>query len=314
MLNEWMYNDGTVFLYWLIYSLLCLPVVYILLGLLPVHLHSTKYLNFTFFYLLASSLFVFGILIVFTLLLIFFYLKKTEPEKHTIETANYPDFQQSPTIGQDSYGGEGYGFKVARAGKQPKAIRKKMLIAINQFESSSVNRINTAILSDDVDEIRLYAKSLIEKQERQISHHIKYFTEKLLNATDIKHAAYYKKQKALILWEQVYKDLLSNDNLMAALEKIQVLAKEAFQILIEDVELPILLAKIALKHGAFETAKQWLDVAKKNQAPDYKILSYLTEISFLERNFSYTKQLFRNSDTKGIIGLQPVAAFWKSHD
>lgn len=313
LIIDWVLQGNNTSLCWLIYGVLCIPCVYYMLKILPSRYNSSWYFNFIFFSLLSISLFLLGIIIAFIIVLTLYTIKFFEKDKSYIKTADYPDYQHSPSTKLDKYG-EGFGFKVTTKDTLPKSVRQKMLVAINQFGTSSVNKINSMVLSDDVDEMRLYAKSLIEKQEREISHSIKQFTQKLHTTKDTHAIAYYKKQIALLLWEQVYKYLVNNENLIAVLDKIEVLVTESMQVLSDDLELPLLRAKIALRNHALVDARKWLLLAEKNHAPDYKIISYLAEIDFLEKKYSNIKNVLGRSNNKGVIGLQPIISFWVQHD
>jgi polysaccharide biosynthesis protein PelE len=313
LIFDWLLQPENTGICWLVYSIFCIPLVLLMLWLLPVRFGTSKVCNFIFFYILSFTVFILGIFIAFSLVLGLILVKQFIREKEPIQTAEYPDYQRSPMSISDTYG-EGFGFKVATSGELNKSVRQKMLVAINQFNTSGVNQINSQVLSDDVDEIRLYAKSLIEKQEREISQAIKYFTHKLGTTNDTSITAYYKKQIALVQWEQVYKHLVNNENLFAVLAKIKTLAQEAMSVLSEDMELPLLLAKIALKSNQLDEARKWLCVAAKNSAPEYKIISYLAEIDYLERNFTAIRSVLSSHNNKGIIGLQPIVSFWVTHD
>lgn len=310
---EWAWQDNNLYTYWLVYSILCIPAVFLILAIFPQRLLSTWYYNAAFFYIMSATLFVLGLLIAFIIVFFLHYLNIAVKEKETVRTAEYPDYQHSPVVNHSVYG-EGFGFKVTTNDTLPKAMRQKMLVAINQFSSSHVNKINSVVLGDDVDDMRLYAKSLIEKQERKISHLIKYFTEKIEISTNKKLIAFYKKQKALVLWEQVYNYLVNNESLFAVLIKIKALAYEALDVLPNDMELPLLLARIALRYHELDEAKKWLRRCETNGTPEYKIISYIAEINYAQRHFSGIKKTLSSEHIKGIIGLQPIVSFWTSHD
>lgn len=310
---DWLLLSNASFFSWLTYSVICLPIVFFMMLLLPLRYTRTWYLNFAFFYLLSLSMYLIGIILTLIIILILAFSRLMEKNDQHIQTAEYPDFQRAPIKEYKEYG-EGYGFKVVTTQNLPKSVREKMLVAINQFGTSSVNKINAIALSDYVDEIRLYAQSLIEKQERQISQKIKLFMDELSKAKDEKHAAVFKKLLAEILWEQVYKYLIKNENLPGVLQKIQDYAEESLSILPNDAELPILLTKISLRRQNLEDAKRWLQLARENQSPDYKVISYLAEIKFLEKKFTEVKNLLHSVHHTGILGIQPNISFWVKHD
>ncbi|VEG90302.1 hypothetical protein [Legionella spiritensis] len=294
---------------WLLYSLFCIPLVYIMTALLPHRLKAKPFLPFIFLYVLTISMLFLGVLFVFLLVLVFHYQKPLKSNIRPWITVDYPDYQRSPQSERIVYG-EGSGFKLIKEHVLPKSVRQKVLVAINQFDSKNVNKINSLALSDDLDEIRLYAHSLIEKQERKLLSLIKSYTLELEKTDDSLIQAQLKKQIAEALWEGVYKYLVINENLAMTLDKIKLYATEALEMLPDDMELPLLLTKIALQKSDSREAKSWLKLAIINEAPDYKILAYQAEILYLERNYSNIKPILCACRNKGIFGLQPIISFW----
>jgi|GEM_PF-7095207 len=309
---DWVNQHYFVFS-WLLINLLFIPVIYFLLKKLPHRYRRSYYLPFIFFYTLSSSVFIFGIFISLGLALFLRYYKPQKRKKVLISTVDYPDYQQSP-VTENSEFGEGFGLKAIVTQDTPKLIRQKMLVAINQFSSAAINKININVLTDEVDEMRLYAQTLIEKQDRAITHQIKKFTEQLEECRNPEKAAFYKKQLAQILWEQIFNYLINIESMVIVLDKIVNYAQEAFQILSDDIELPLLLAKCALRKNDYIAAVKWLNKAEENQAPAYKIASYRAEIAYIKKEYTEIKNILKNSTNKGIIGLQPVLSFWVSHD
>jgi polysaccharide biosynthesis protein PelE len=245
--------------------------------------------------------------------LILHFIRPWEILEDNIQSADYPDHQRSPQQ-RNMVFGEGMGAKAVSTPSMSKGVRENMLVAINQFETPGVNAMNTQALSDDVDEIRLFARSLIEKQERRISEQLKAINQHLEHPENALKTAYYKRLKALVIWEQVYRHLVNFEHLTAALEHIKILATEAFQELPKDVELPLLLAKVALREQNLTEAGTWLKLATKNHAPDYKTVSYLAEIDYKEKKYANIKRTLGSMNNQGVIGLQPIISFWAAHD
>jgi len=299
--------------WYLLYTVLCFPLSILMVLIVPLRLRIKPLIPFIFFYILSTTVVVFGLLISFVLVFILRFQKPPQRKTKIAETVTYPDYQRSPVTEVVAYGESG-GLKIITDSSYPNSIRESMLVAINQYETTSTNKINSAALNDDIDEIRLYAYSLIEKQERQ--HHIliNNFSENLHKTSDLKVAAYYKKQIAEVLWDLVYKYLVTNENLIVTLNKISAYATEALEQIPDDPQLPLLLTKVALRESNLKDAKKWLEKAIDNQSPDYKIISLLAEIKFMEKNYDQIKDVFTNYHSKGIIGLQSVKTFWLAYD
>lgn len=297
----------------LIYALFCLPLSFLMVLIIPPRLRVRPLIPFVFFYILSTTVVAFGILISFILVIILRCQKPPQKSTKLAETVNYPDYQRSPVNEVVAYGESG-GLKIVTNSSYSNSMRESLLVAINQYETTSTNKINAAALSDDIDEIRLYAYSLIERQERKHYILINNFTENLNKTSDPKIAAFYKKQIAEVLWDLVYKYLVTNENLIITLDKIKSYAIEALEYLPNDPQLPILLTKVALRESNIEDARIWLDKAIDNQAPDYKIISLLAEIKYREKKYDQIKEVFSDYHSKGVIGLQAVRTFWLAYD
>ncbi|WP_141650467.1 hypothetical protein [Legionella massiliensis] len=224
-----------------------------------------------------------------------------------------PDYQRPPVF-ENTVFGESSGFKIATSANFPKLLRQKLLVAANQFGAKNVNKINALALGDEMDEVRLFAQSLMDKRERSLLNLIKFFLTELSRTEDPIKIAYYKKQIAQIMWEQVYNYLVMNENLRNTLLNIKKNALQALEVLPDDIELPLLLAKVALQQSDIKEAKQWLKLAVENEAPEYKILSCLAEIEYIEKNYSAIKDTLRPCQRKGLISLEPLISFWVTHD
>lgn len=297
---------------WGLYAIFCLPAVALLWLALPYRYRFPPFLVISFFYLLSASLFIVGIMISLMLTLLLIALKRSPHRTHYASTS-YPDYQKAP-ISENKIYGEGSGYKLITSHNFSKALRQKMLASMNQYNFSSVNQINEVALHDDIDEVRLYAQIFIEKQEREITRSVKYLNKKISEAKNEMIRAHYQKIMALNLWEQIYKNLFIQENLLPTLDKIKNLALNAFKFLPQDIEIPLLLSKIALRKGDLKEAKQWLEIASQNNAPDYKVLVYLAEIAYREGNFHEIPLILSKINSQGIIGLIPVLSFWVKHD
>lgn len=300
-------------LIYLIYGLLCLLFAYVLFLVLPKQFRYKAGLVFMFLFLLSLSLFALGMLVALVVTIILVYHKPVKESSQTVHRVSYPDYQRPPSTEHTAFG-EGSGYKFIARHEGPKSIREKMLLAINQAGSKQVNTINALALQDDIDEVRLYAQSLIEKQEKQLTRLSKELLYALEKTTDPLHAAYYKKQMAEILWEQVYKYLVNRESLNVILDKMKQYAKEALAVLQDDKELPLLLCNIALRQSELKEAESYLKIAEKNQAPHYKVCAYFAELAYLEKEYFKIPKILASCQYLGVLGLQSVTSFWVNHD
>ena len=309
ILNTYLLSPHSIFVLWLMYCLISAPLVYLMMLLIPSRLRPLSMYPFLFFYLLAISIFIFGLLIVLVLIGILHYQHPPKKKSKRLISVDYPDFQQAPKAEMISYG-EGSGLKIIKDPHLPKGLRQNILIAINKFESKNVNKINSMALSDNEDEIRLYAHSLIEQQERKLTSIAQKLLQDLAKTENVIYQAYLKKQVAEVLWEQIYKYLVSGEVRVITLKKIKRYAHEALHVFSDDIALSLLLTKIAMQEFNLSEAKQWLKLAISSKAPDYKVLALWAEIEYLEGNYSKIQDILSRIHNKGIFALQPIISFW----
>lgn len=296
----------------LIYALICLPFAFLMQMLVPQRYHSRKWLLFLFFYLLCFSMFILGMVIGFAFVATLITLKPPKERDESILRVTYPDYQQAPKKVYREYG-EGSSYKFIATKQGSKDFRQQMLLAVNELSNKDTNAINRLALTDDSDEVRLYAQSLIEKQEKKLTNLAKNVLENLEKTENSTEAAYHKKQLAEILWEEVYKYLVSNETLLLFLEKIKTYAEEAFSVLTADVELPLLLSQVALRQNRWPEAKHWITKAENNHAPIYKICTFRAELAYHEKNYSEIPKILQANQDCGLLGLQPILKFWGQH-
>jgi hypothetical protein len=306
---EYFFRPQNIFPFWITYILICIPVILIVSLLLPEKKRFPFLPAFLVFYALSASIFIFGIFISLLVILVLRFETQTRKRKTPLTTVAYPDFQSPPVSKIPQYG-EGSGFKIVTNKDMPKSSRENMLVAVNQFSNRAINKLNLLLLNDEVDEIRLYAQSLIENQERKISSQIKLFTMKLAAAKSERIEALYKKQIAEALWEQIYKYLLASENLSLALEQIKLFSTEALRQLPEDKQLQLILAKIALLQNNLTEAKKWLEMASIDNAPYHKVLLSFAEIAYREKNYGHIKRLLQHYKAQGWTEMYPVIQFW----
>lgn len=312
-LIEWLLSQAQTPVFYGYYALACLPLSYLLAILLPKRYQRTWLINWSLFYCLALGLFIFGLLVNLVILATLYNIKPLRKTRESIQSLALPEFQTAPNPEYLNFG-EGSGLKILQAKDLSQQKRKQTLLAINQLPSEMVIKINRQLLRDDTDEVRLYAQSLIEKQERQLFKMLKHFNQMLEKSVTPKGKAYVKKQIALIIWEQIFKGLINDDGLPLTLEKIKHLAEEALLQFPEDQILPLLLCSACLKESKLSEAKHWLALARTNQVSYYRIALFAADIAFRERDFNSVKANLKDLGHQGVINYEAQIAFWGRDD
>ena len=306
-------QEHSLWAFCLFYWILCLPIAGLMALALTHSRYNTRRLSFLLFYSLCVSMVGMGVLIACVVCFLIRTQKIIKKKKAYMISAQVPDYQKAPRSKSIIYG-ESSAIQKMKNQRGSKSDRELMLLAVNQYESPVRNKINSMALSDDVDEIRLYAQGFIEKQEREITRRLKDLNAILKQSLDVVKTATCKKRIAELLWEQVYKYLVIQENLLPTLTKIETYAIEALTELPTDAELPLLLTRVALRMNDPVKANRWLNTAIKNQSPKHKVAPLLAEVAYIEKKYNAIPELFSQSPCQNIIGLKPILSFWRQDD
>lgn len=188
------------------------------------------------------------------------------------------------------------------------------LIAINTGNHQDANAINAAILQDSEDELRLYSYSLLNQQEGKLNDAIHEMKQRLKTA-EADQCAYYEKQLALLYWNLVYLNLVQADFVTEILNKAHHHASIALRTLSSDYVLWVLLGRIDLHRKAWDRAATYFERAAQCHAPANRVLPYLIELAFYQRNYARLKELVMADEAlEDIPKLASIIAFWKHHD
>lgn len=306
---NWLVNSNTLEGFYYFYLVLCLITSYFLSQALPKRFKTTFYLNFALFFLLSASLFLLGLLVIAGLYLVLENLKPVRRDRSVFQVSDIPDYQRSPKKHSTAYG-EGGGPSILQNSSFSGQDKKRIMIAINQFQTPTVNELNKSMLKDTTDEVRLYAHTLIEKQERALFKLQCYFNKLLMHEKNPIKKAILHKHIAGVLWEQVYSSLVNEEGVTGVLDNVKYHAELAFSELPDDASIPLLMTSIALRENDIDRANHWLGVASANEASYYRIALFRAEIAFRERNFPEVKRLLGLLSSKGVVGAEPIIEFW----
>lgn len=222
-----------------------------------------------------------------------------------------PDYQRAPVRTRLSFGES----SSQRLQHKQAALETKqdILIAVNRFQTAQVNRLNRALLQEDVDELRLSAQSLMEKQERAIFKLLAAIHHMLVIAKTPLQRALLKKAELELMWEQILKGLVDEEGKLANLVRIRQIANDVMTILPNDAAVPMLMVHISLRSGKEADALYWINVAKNNHCAQYKLVLTESEIAFQARSFEKVKQLMHSIGQEPLVGAHGVLTFWSAH-
>ncbi len=266
-----------------------------------------------FFLLLSISAFI-PILGTITIISMIFLLIGYNKSAYAIEIQSLPpiDYTKEKIAKVAAYAAGWAAIRLESTAFSKKE-REQALISINKGFGREVNIINRQLLSDNMDELRLYAFSLLENQQnfinKKISELLKDYTQKHSTA----HKVLIEKQLALLYWELVYLNLTEDALRRLIIEKCLSLAQSALKVLTTDATLWTLMAKIHLASHQIPDAINAFNKAEKYKAPPSKIYPYLAELSFQKREYSQIKHyLCSDAAFRDIPKLSRVVEFWCS--
>jgi polysaccharide biosynthesis protein PelE len=189
--------------------------------------------------------------------------------------------------------------------------RMRSLQAVNTQQNSQANAVNHFLLHDDADEIRLYAHSMLTKQEKVINSHIHDELEKYKAADNPRKKATYAKALAASYWNLVFLRLAKSDYLIEVIEKADKYAQEAIQVFGRDYTLYTLLGKLRMHEKKYTESEMLFYKALSYQAPVERIVPYLAEILYIQKKYAELKNLFlKHAQLSDMPKLNQIVAFW----
>lgn len=192
-----------------------------------------------------------------------------------------------------------------------KRERIAALISINNHISRQANALNRYLLADSMDELRLYAFSLLEKQQNQANTAIYALLQQQQKATTPLALAKIEKQLALHYWQMIYYYLATDELRAIILAQCAHFTEQAIATLHNDAILWWLMAQIYHAQGDTTQSTAALTKAQQLHAPASKVLPFLAEYSFNQRIYSsIPAYLNKDSSLQDIPLLAPLVTFW----
>jgi len=217
---------------------------------------------------------------------IFLVFKNKNYKKRTkTENINFNELIKSIPITNRKFG-EGAIFNINSTSSNAKL---NLLSYVIKHNFSNKGKILKEALSDNNDEIRLMAFSILSKEENKLNKLIFELLNKLNNASDQEKENIYKNLGKLH-WELAYLDIIDN-----FLKNFYLnLAKEYFEKSKNDYESIIYLGRIYLQEKNFSKAKEYFEKALKINKKT--VIPYLSEIYFYEKNYKKVQELICKID------------------
>ncbi|KTC85778.1 hypothetical protein [Legionella drozanskii] len=241
-----------------------------------------------------------------------YLLKKYGRDFHPVEVNVYPtvEYSRKNPVKIVAYATSWADIRLHSPNYSPDE-RHKALYSISRGLPRETNLIYSSLVSDDLEELRISAFSMLEVQQDYLQTKISQLLKKYEEAHEPYKAAVIAKQIALLYWELVYRNLSEKEFRSILLERSEFFANVAMEALPEDTALLILLSRINIENGKLKEGLYHLSAAAKLQAPSSKIIPYLAELAYKRREYSEVREyLCTDSSFRYILKINKIVEFW----
>lgn len=296
----------TFYIFHLLASLAIAAAFYIIL---PEKYKRSKTTPILFFTAISIALPILGALFLSVLTLVLLR-KQIKPKESRIEMLSFDETIREGAMFQGRTFGEAHIANLLRTETLPQESRLKALTTISNLNIPSVFTLIKERLSDTHDEIRLFAFSVIDKMEKNISRQINVALNGLKEAKETEIPLIYK-DLAMLYWETGYLNIGDERHQNFTSGEASKYAKLAYEKLTGDTSLLILMGRISLRKGELQSAKDYFFKSLESGTQKEKIVPYLAEIFYRERNFNKVKQLLtENPSLRFNFLMYPVMSLW----
>ena len=200
---------------------------------------------------------------------------------------------------------------------QASALRTETrLDALGKLQGFETQQIQTTVrqaLQDQADDIRLVAFGILEKKEKSINARINQELEWFQQSKDEQDKLTHARELAYAYWELVYKDVVEGDILQYALEQATRYNTLVLSADPSDAGMWALQGQILLRTNECEKAQAAFTNARDYGIPDTRVVPYLAEIAFIQKDFSELANLFRAGERLSEISiLTPLIRYWST--
>lgn len=278
---------------------------------LPKKFQQPKWSIILWFFSISMCMPIAGILFVIIATILSYWFERKTPEK-VIQAVFAPVFMREKISTPTAFGESGAWVRL-HSGSVTSIDKMQAMFAANAAQVTRMNNLNLDMLRADDDQLRLYAFGLINKQSKKIDQQI----SKLKQQLDENHAAIDRakvnKSLAFLYWEMVFAKLVQDDLLIYSLNKAIQYSFASLKQIPDDMGLWVLLGRIYFYQKEYSKAKEAFEKAEKLRAPYEKILPYLAELSFMERDFVKVRKYLSLCDTLMYVPkLHDVVKFWRA--
>jgi hypothetical protein len=296
-------------LFFFFHSLATFLLTTVLYLFLPKRIRSRKWEPLVFIFLIGFFGFIVGYLFLFILTL---YLFRTQRniEFKPIETFSIEEIEDENLDFSGRRFGEGAILSILKKDNVPKDLKLRAFMSLSDLKSPITYSLIKENISNPMDEIRLLAFSMISKMEKQLNDKIHELNLRLKDtdlSKDAKAKIYFELAQAY--WDFVFFHIVDKEFENYAIEKALYYAEEGLK-LKNDFFPYFLIGRIYLKLKDYKKAKEYLELAFNFKGFRYKVVPYLAECYFYEKDFKKVKELFSQLDLSLDVKVSFMKQFW----
>lgn len=200
----------------------------------------------------------------------------------------------------------------------PTRSRMRAMVALQHMSGRIASPLLRNVLNDSSEDLRLLAYGMLDSLERNVSRAIDEELSALQKAQEQEgtdslgpmglQAA---RKLSALYWELVYQDLALGDMREHAIrESLRycdlVLAQQS-----RNAQIHLRRGQLLHATGRYREAQEAYERAQQLGMPATRVLPYLAELSFAQRDFTKTRQLMQQlDDWSALPRLRPVIDYW----
>lgn len=189
--------------------------------------------------------------------------------------------------------------------------RLSALVAIQDMPTRTTGTLLRELLADPVEDIRLIAYGTLDHAENEIMQLIYASRRNLEAATDdtARHAL--NRRLAELHFELVYQNLVLGAVHRHTIEQAETYARAGLATDDTDAALWLICGRLALAANEPVAAKTYLLRAQALGFPRERLIPWLAEVAYLQRQFPLVGELLRSLDRGTTMPmLKPVVSYW----
>ena len=197
--------------------------------------------------------------------------------------------------------------------KAPMDLRLRALVGLQNIPSRVSSPLLRDLLADPAEDIRLLAYGMLDNLEKRLNSKIHKTLQDYHDAQDNDEKILAARKLSQLFWELLYQGLVQGDLAKHAAEQALNFTQIALEADDADPGLYLARGRLLQQAGFIEKAQEDYNKALSLGLPNPRVIPYLAEIAYDQRNYREVKQLLASMHNwQSLPKLQPIIKFWSS--